>query len=79
MTPAMKCPTCKKKVDDATAGKPGGTFPFCSERCKLIDLGRWLDGAYQIPVDTNDDEAQDEAAVDPLIDRLAEKRRRRNP
>jgi endogenous inhibitor of DNA gyrase (YacG/DUF329 family) len=26
-------------------------FPFCSERCKLIDLGRWLDGKYQISAD----------------------------
>jgi endogenous inhibitor of DNA gyrase (YacG/DUF329 family) len=30
-------------------------FPFCSERCKLIDLGRWLDGNYQIPVEITPD------------------------
>ena len=24
------------------------SFPFCSERCKLIDLGRWIDGAYTV-------------------------------
>lgn len=24
-------------------------MPFCSERCKLLDLGRWLEGAYRIP------------------------------
>ena len=24
-------------------------FPFCSERCRLVDLGRWLDGVYTIP------------------------------
>lgn len=24
-------------------------FPFCSERCKLMDLGRWLNGSYHIP------------------------------
>jgi len=35
--------------------------PFCSERCKLLDLARWIDGAYRIPGepvtvdDTNDD------------------------
>lgn len=30
------------------------TFPFCSERCKLVDLGAWLDEAYRIvePVNT---------------------------
>jgi endogenous inhibitor of DNA gyrase (YacG/DUF329 family) len=24
-------------------------FPFCSPRCRLVDLGRWIDGAYAIP------------------------------
>jgi hypothetical protein len=24
-------------------------FPFCSARCRLLDMGRWLDGAYRIP------------------------------
>lgn len=62
----MKCPICKNDVDDTSAGRPGSTFPFCSERCKLIDLGRWLDGAYQIPIDTNDDEALDESSADPI-------------
>lgn len=72
----MKCPICKKEVDETTAGKPGSFFPFCSDRCKLIDLGRWLDGAYQIPIDTHDDEAQDETPVDPLVNRRDERRRR---
>jgi endogenous inhibitor of DNA gyrase (YacG/DUF329 family) len=31
-----------------------GRFPFCGERCQLIDLGRWLDGKYQIPVQEAD-------------------------
>jgi hypothetical protein len=34
-----------------------GTFPFCSDRCKLIDLGRWLDGKYQIAVAGDDEDA----------------------
>jgi uncharacterized protein len=38
-------------------GEPMGTFPFCSDRCKLIDLGRWLDGKYQIPVAGDDEDA----------------------
>ena len=46
----MQCPICKTSVDESTIGQPGATFPFCSERCKLIDLGRWLGGKYQIPV-----------------------------
>jgi uncharacterized protein len=47
---AMRCPICKSPVADPEPGT-SGVFPFCSERCKLIDLGRWLDGKYQIPVD----------------------------
>jgi uncharacterized protein len=41
----MKCPTCKKPVD---AKKKNPFLPFCSERCKLIDLGKWLDEKYVI-------------------------------
>jgi len=55
----MKCPICKRPVDDATAGQPGSTFPFCSDRCRTIDLARWLDGKYQIPVGRPDDESDD--------------------
>lgn len=50
----MRCPICKKQVDDAEPNRPA-TYPFCSERCKLIDLGRWLGGKYQIPVEPDSD------------------------
>ena len=51
-----KCPICGKafeieKLDDL----PG--FPFCSDRCKLVDLGRWIDGAYSIPGQSQPDPA----------------------
>jgi len=39
----MKCPICKREV---AFGEP--FMPFCSERCKLIDLGNWLDERYVI-------------------------------
>ena len=41
------CPVCKAKVEipDLSADP---NFPFCSHRCKLIDLGKWLDGRYRI-------------------------------
>ncbi len=40
----MKCPICKKDVE------PGGPYaPFCSDRCRLIDLGNWASGKYRIP------------------------------
>jgi endogenous inhibitor of DNA gyrase (YacG/DUF329 family) len=50
----LPCPICKVPVDPATRGRPKSTYPFCSERCKLIDLGRWLGGKYQIPVEDDD-------------------------
>jgi len=42
----MKCPICKKnvKLDDPF-------MPFCSDRCKEIDLGNWATGKYVIPGD----------------------------
>jgi len=39
----LPCPTCKKPVK---RGDPD--FPFCSERCRLIDLGKWASGDYVI-------------------------------
>jgi len=39
------CPTCGR---DAPR-RDNRAFPFCSPACKLVDLGRWLDGAYRIP------------------------------
>jgi endogenous inhibitor of DNA gyrase (YacG/DUF329 family) len=43
------CPICKRPAERRPADAKA-YFPFCSERCKLIDLGRWLGGRYQIPV-----------------------------
>ena len=40
----FKCPICKNEVGK----KDNSFFPFFSERCKLIDLGAWLDGKYVI-------------------------------
>ncbi len=43
--PKVKCPTCRKETEFA-----GNEFrPFCSERCKLIDFGDWVDGNFRIP------------------------------
>ena len=47
----VKCPTCGKKVQWATSPHR----PFCSERCKLVDLGRWLDESYRIPSGLEDE------------------------
>ena len=54
----MLCPICKKPVDEADDTHTPRYYPFCSERCKLIDLGRWLGGKYQIPAHQDDDERE---------------------
>ena len=43
----VKCPQCGKPT--AYEGNPWR--PFCSERCKLIDLGEWAEGRYAIPAE----------------------------
>ena len=58
----MLCPICKHEIPQPRRGKESN-LPFCSDRCKLIDLGRWLSGKYQIPV-VEEDESGD-AEVDP--------------
>jgi endogenous inhibitor of DNA gyrase (YacG/DUF329 family) len=39
----LLCPTCKKPVEATNED-----FPFCSERCRVIDLGKWASGEYRI-------------------------------
>ena len=43
-TPHVGCPTCRK-VGDWFAGEYG---PFCSRRCRLVDLGKWFGGEHAI-------------------------------
>jgi endogenous inhibitor of DNA gyrase (YacG/DUF329 family) len=62
----MRCPICKSPVPDDHESSRPRTYPFCSERCKLIDLGRWLDGKYQIPV-VEDDVDETGPATPPRI------------
>jgi uncharacterized protein len=49
MSPArVKCPTCRRELDWQSA-----LFrPFCSERCRLVDLGAWLTEQRAIPDDS---------------------------
>ena len=50
--PKVKCPTCGRQV----AWEEHEKFrPFCSERCKMIDLGAWASGAYAITGPEDDD------------------------
>jgi len=45
--PIVKCPTCRREIDWAEAP----FRPFCSERCRLIDLGAWLSEKHAIAGD----------------------------
>ena len=42
-----KSPTCKGPVPAEPEARTRD-FPFCSERCRLVDLGRWLSGEYRV-------------------------------
>jgi uncharacterized protein len=48
---SLRCPICKKVVKSTDAD-----FPFCSERCRTIDLGKWASGGYVISSPVTDAE-----------------------
>jgi uncharacterized protein len=56
----LRCPICKKSTKTTDAD-----FPFCSDRCRLLDLGKWASGGYVIssPV-TDADEAVRQDSID---------------
>ncbi len=41
-----RCPSCKGEVKPRPEN---AAFPFCSPRCRAVDLGRWYTGAYRMP------------------------------
>jgi uncharacterized protein len=50
----VSCPICQKRLEgESLLELP--YFPFCSKRCKQIDLGRWLDGTYQLAAEEEED------------------------
>ena len=49
---AKKCPICGKPANEASK-------PFCSERCRDVDLNRWLSGSYVVPGKPEADEDAD--------------------
>ncbi len=53
-TPARRCPICQGPVQPRAEN---AAFPFCQERCRLADLGRWLGEEYRIPGDPAGDGA----------------------
>lgn len=55
----VKCPSCKKK----SAWEDNPFRPFCSERCKMSDLGKWAAEEYRIECES-EDESEDEKKED---------------
>ena len=62
----VRCPICKKAVQRSAAN-----FPFCSERCRTIDLGKWASGEYVIssPVKDAEELIQDRSSEEQDRDR----------
>lgn len=53
LRPKRACPECGRPSERAT-------YPFCSPRCKAIDLNRWLSGSYAIPARADEEEEDDQ-------------------
>lgn len=51
----VRCPTCNELFDSEKTR----AMPFCSERCRLIDLGRWLDEEHGMPIEPEDRDESD--------------------
>ncbi len=54
-SPKNKCPICSEPT---TPDAP--TFPFCCDRCRKIDLGKWLDGKYTISRSIEESDLEEE-------------------
>jgi uncharacterized protein len=57
----VKCPTCRREIDWSSSP----FRPFCSERCRLIDLGGWLSEQHVIPGDAAEHLESDSEIVPP--------------
>lgn len=63
----LRCPTCRAFVLPSDA-----EFPFCSERCRLIDLGKWASGGYVIstPLNRGDESGEADYASNQRMERV---------
>jgi uncharacterized protein len=55
MKKTLRCPTCRREVERKSA-----FLPFCSDRCRLLDLGRWISQDYRIKGEKVETEEQAE-------------------
>ena len=64
MIQLVTCPKCGKRVE-----YEGNEFrPFCSERCKLLDLGAWADEQYSLPVDSTDMTEEERSQLEKVVE-----------
>ncbi len=62
MATQVRCPTCNATVEWSAASR---WRPFCSARCKQVDLGAWASDAYPVPGQPQQDEAGREVDDEP--------------
>lgn len=55
----VSCPICGRRMEGQSLAE-WPTFPFCSARCRTIDLGRWLGETYRIPAEEPEDQPSSE-------------------
>ena len=48
-----RCPVCEKPVEERSKNP---SFPFCSERCRLVDRSKWLSESYRVPQEFVEDD-----------------------
>ncbi len=53
----VKCPKCKKEIEYSVKNP---SRPFCSQRCKLIDLGAWADEKFRVPTEETSAPSEEE-------------------
>jgi len=61
----LNCPICKQPADSDTSGD----FPFCSERCRLLDLGNWSMEKYKVAAPVMDESEPEETETNERIQR----------
>lgn len=57
----IRCPTCHREEDVPDEFQ---WRPFCSRRCKIIDLGNWLDEVYSVSLPLDDKAGRDDEEAD---------------
>jgi len=72
---SLRCPTCRKLVL-----RSAPEFPFCSERCRLIDLGKWASGGYVVstPMNVGDESGEADYSSNRRVERVSSRNKESN-